>query len=113
MNHGQKLHALPMQLLADAGYDVKPLPESHVCCGSAGTYNILQPEIAGRLRERKQALIRSANAEIVATGNVGCMMQLSQGLETPIVHTIQLLDWGTGGPKPDIPCRDRSCRDQQ
>jgi glycolate oxidase iron-sulfur subunit len=102
MNHGQKIHALPMKLLSDVGVDVQPLPESHVCCGSAGTYNLLQPQIAARLRERKQALIEAQRPDVVATGNVGCMMQLSQGCGIPIVHTVELLDWATGGPKPRI-----------
>jgi glycolate oxidase iron-sulfur subunit len=100
MNHGQKIHALPMKLLSDAGYDVQPLPEAHVCCGSAGTYNLLQPQIATQLRKRKQALIEAQRPDVVATGNVGCMMQLSQDCGIPIVHTIELLDWATGGPKP-------------
>lgn len=100
MNHGQKIHTLPMKLLGDVGYDVQPLPEAHVCCGSAGTYNLLQPQIATRLRERKQALIEAQRPDVVATGNVGCMMQLSQGCGIPIVHTVELLDWATGGPRP-------------
>jgi glycolate oxidase iron-sulfur subunit len=102
MNHGQKIHALPMRLLKEAGFEVQPLPEAHVCCGSAGTYNLLQPEIAARLRARKQALIEAQRPDVVATGNVGCMMQLSQGCSIPIVHTVELLDWATGGPKPRI-----------
>jgi glycolate oxidase iron-sulfur subunit len=100
MNHGQKIHALPIELLANAGFEVQPLPEAHVCCGSAGTYNLLQPQIATRLRQRKQALIAAQRPDVVATGNVGCMMQLSQGCEIPVVHTIELLDWATGGPEP-------------
>lgn len=100
MHHGQKIHALPMRLLSEAGFDVQPLPEAHVCCGSAGTYNLLQPEIAGQLRARKQALIEKQSPDVVATGNVGCMKQLERGLTVPIVHTIELLDWATGGPTP-------------
>jgi glycolate oxidase iron-sulfur subunit len=105
MNHGQKIHSLPMQLLGGVGYEVQALPEAHVCCGSAGTYNLLQPQIAARLRERKQALIEAQRPDVVATGNVGCMMQLSQGCDIPIVHTVELLDWATGGPKPRMEAR--------
>ncbi len=100
MQHGQKITALPAELLTKAGFEVVPVPESHVCCGSAGTYNILQPELAGRLRDRKVANIAATGAPIVAAGNIGCMMQIGSGTTTPIVHTVELLDWATGGPVP-------------
>ena len=101
MQHGQKITTLPAELLARAGFPVAPIPESHVCCGSAGTYNILQPELATRLRDRKVANIETTGAEIVAAGNIGCMIQIGSGLSTPIVHTVELLDWATGGPVPE------------
>jgi glycolate oxidase iron-sulfur subunit len=100
MQHGQKLDALPKALLARAGFAVKEVAEGHLCCGSAGTYNILQPELATRLRERKLANIERARAEVVATGNIGCMSQLAVGGQIPVVHTVELLDWATGGPRP-------------
>ena len=100
IQHGQKLHEIPRQLLGAAGFNLREIPESHLCCGSAGTYNILQPEIADQLRDRKLANIESIAPDIIATGNIGCMMQLATGVMTPIVHTACLLDWATGGPKP-------------
>ncbi|MCF3934272.1 4Fe-4S dicluster domain-containing protein [Acuticoccus sp. M5D2P5] len=100
MQHGQKITRLPKALLTAAGFTVKDVPEGHLCCGSAGTYNIMQPEIAARLRERKLANIETTGATLVATGNIGCMTQL--GSETrPVVHTIELLDWAHGGPAPE------------
>lgn len=101
MQHGQKITTLPMELLAKAGFEVASIPESHVCCGSAGTYNILQPELATRLRDRKVANIATVAPEVIAAGNIGCMMQIGSGTTTPIVHTVELLDWATGGPVPD------------
>ena len=100
MQHGQKITALPIELLTAAGFDVAAIPESHVCCGSAGTYNILQPELAGRLRDRKVGHLAATGAEVVAAGNIGCMIQIATGTATPIVHTVELLDWATGGPRP-------------
>lgn len=100
MQHGQKLNEIPRQLLVAAGFSLREIPESHLCCGSAGTYNILQSEIADQLRDRKLINIKSVAPDIVATGNIGCMMQLATGVMTPIVHTACLLDWATGGPKP-------------
>ena len=76
------------------------MPEKHFCCGSAGTYNLLQPEMAEALGERKAAHIASTDPDIVATGNIGCMMQLGRYLGRPVVHTVELLDWATGGPSP-------------
>lgn len=100
MQHGQKITTLPMDLLRRAGFHVSAIPESHICCGSAGTYNILQPEMAGRLRDRKVANIATTGAAVIATGNIGCIVQIGAGTETPILHTVKLLDWATGGPKP-------------
>jgi glycolate oxidase iron-sulfur subunit len=100
MQHGQRVEAEPRALLARAGFDVRDIAEGHLCCGSAGTYNVLQPEIAGRLRARKLANIARTGAVVVATGNVGCLTQLTVDEGIPIVHTVELLDWATGGPKP-------------
>lgn len=101
LQHGQRILAAPKTLLREAGFDVVDVPEGHLCCGSAGTYNILQPEIAEKLRDRKVMNIRQVQPEIVATGNVGCLMQIGKGApELPVVHTLELLDWATGGPAP-------------
>jgi glycolate oxidase iron-sulfur subunit len=99
MQHGQKVEQPPRALLAAAGFTVKEIADGHLCCGSAGTYNVLQPELARRLRERKLAHIARAGAEVVATGNVGCITQLAAG-GAAVVHTVELLDWATGGPRP-------------
>jgi glycolate oxidase iron-sulfur subunit len=100
MQHGQKIDEPPRALLRQAGYVVREIAEGHLCCGSAGTYNILQPEIAARLRDRKVANVARTGAEVVATGNIGCITQLAAAANTPVVHTIELLDWATGGPPP-------------
>ena len=100
MQHGQRLKEPPKKLLAAAGFAVREPAEGHICCGSAGTYNILQPVIAGRLRERKARHLDATGAEIVATGNIGCLTQLAGALAMPVVHTAELLDWATGGPPP-------------
>jgi glycolate oxidase iron-sulfur subunit len=100
LQHGQQVKVAPARLLAEAGFEVRTVPEGHLCCGSAGVYNILQPELAGRLRTRKAANIARTGAEVVAAGNVGCIAQLAPALETPIIHPVELLDWATGGPKP-------------
>lgn len=100
MQHGQKVTAQPRALLAAAGYRVNDVPEAHFCCGSAGTYNLLQPATAGTLGRRKADHIASTQPEIVATGNIGCIMQLRRYLATPVVHSAELLDWATGGPRP-------------
>ncbi len=100
MQHGQRLTEAPPRLLQHAGFTVKSVPEGHICCGSAGTYNLLQPEIAGRLRDRKVANIERTGADLVATGNVGCMTQIGQAARLPVVHTVELLDWASGGPRP-------------
>jgi glycolate oxidase iron-sulfur subunit len=100
MQHGQKIEEPPRALLRQAGFVVREIAEAHLCCGSAGTYNILQPEIAARLRERKLANVARTGADIVATGNIGCITQLAAGANLPVAHTIELLDWATGGPTP-------------
>lgn len=100
MQHGQKITQGPKDLLTRAGFVVKDVPEGHLCCGSAGTYNILEPGIARRLRDRKVDNIASVRPDVIATGNVGCIVQIGQGTTIPIMHTIELLDWATGGPQP-------------
>ena len=100
MQHGQKVDLQPRELLERAGFEVRTIPEGHLCCGSAGTYNILQPEIADRLRDRKLDNIARTEAHVVATGNIGCIVQLVSGARIPVVHTVQLLDWALGGPVP-------------
>jgi glycolate oxidase iron-sulfur subunit len=101
LQHGQKVTTAPKALLTAAGFTVAEPRESHLCCGSAGTYNMLQPEIATRLRDRKAANIARTAPDVIATGNLGCMMQLQDVVEVPVVHTVELLDWATGGPAPD------------
>ena len=101
LQHGQKIHSGPKQLLQKAGFEVVEIPEGHLCCGSAGTYNMLQPELAGALRERKLRNIATVEPEIVAAGNIGCITQLQVGAGVPVMHTVELLDWATGGPKPE------------
>jgi glycolate oxidase iron-sulfur subunit len=102
LQHGQKITQAPKELLSKNGFVVKDVPESHLCCGSAGTYNILQPDIAGRLRDRKVANIATVRPDMIAAGNIGCMVQIASGTSVPVVHTIELLDWATGGPKPGL-----------
>jgi glycolate oxidase iron-sulfur subunit len=101
LQHGQKITNEPKALLASAGFVVRDIPEAHLCCGSAGTYNLLQPEIAGRLRDRKVANIESVAPQVIASGNIGCMTQIAGATRIPVVHTVELLDWATGGPKPE------------
>src|ERR687898_2524543 len=103
MQHGQAIRTEPKTLLKQAGFTVKDVPEGHICCGSAGTYNLLQPEIAAQLRTRKVANIERIKPDLVATGNIGCMTQIGKGTDIPIVHTVELLDWATGGPLPRAP----------
>jgi glycolate oxidase iron-sulfur subunit len=100
MQHGQQVRMEPKTLLAAAGFEVVDVPEGHICCGSAGTYNILQPEIASRLRARKVANIEKIAPDVIATGNLGCLTQIAGGTGIPIVHTVELLDWAHGGPEP-------------
>jgi glycolate oxidase iron-sulfur subunit len=100
MQHGQRLADVPKRLLRAAGFKVKDIPEGHICCGSAGTYNILQPGLAAGLRDRKLANIAKTRPDVIATGNIGCITQLASGTAIPIVHTVELLDWASGGPCP-------------
>ena len=101
LKHGQKIIDLPEQLLEQAGYEVRTINESHLCCGSAGTYNITHPDIAKKLRDRKLININATNAAVIATGNLGCIMQLTSGTNLPTLHTIELINWATGGTKPE------------
>jgi glycolate oxidase iron-sulfur subunit len=101
MQHGQKITDAPKKLLKAAGFAVKDPPEGHICCGSAGVYNILQPEIAGQLRARKVKNIERIRPDLIAAGNIGCMTQIGAGTALPIVHTVELMDWAYGGPRPD------------
>jgi glycolate oxidase iron-sulfur subunit len=100
LQHGQGIKTGPAELLAQAGFEVRPIAEGHLCCGSAGVYNILQPELAGRLRARKAVNIARTQAQVVAAGNVGCIAQIAPAVTIPTVHPVELLDWATGGPKP-------------
>lgn len=100
LQHGQKIIDPPRALLQTAGFEVIEVPEAHICCGSAGTYNLLKPDIALQLQERKSNNIRQINPDVVAAGNIGCIEQIGRGVDIPIVHTIELLDWATGGPTP-------------
>lgn len=101
LQHGQKIHREPVNLLTACGYDVVEPANAHLCCGSAGTYNILQPDLADRLRDEKADALSALSAPIIATGNIGCMVQLQQVVSCPVVHTVELLDWATGGERPD------------
>jgi glycolate oxidase iron-sulfur subunit len=100
MQHGQKISREPKMLLTRAGFEVVEPAEGHLCCGSAGTYNILQPEIAAQLKQRKLRNIEATRPQVIATGNIGCMTQIADGTAIPVVHTVELLDWATGGPRP-------------
>ena len=100
LQHGQKVTVQPVALLRAAGFRVLEVPEGHLCCGSAGTYNLLQPEIAGRLRRRKLDNIERLRPDVIAAGNIGCMAQLASGTAIPVAHTVELIDWATGGAKP-------------
>ncbi|MGI9395242.1 MAG: heterodisulfide reductase-related iron-sulfur binding cluster, partial [Boseongicola sp.] len=100
LQHGQQIKNHPKDLLKRAGFDVVEPADSHLCCGSAGTYNIMQPEISSDLKSRKIKNIEAIFPDVIAAGNIGCMMQIGSGTEIPVVHTVELLDWATGGPKP-------------
>jgi glycolate oxidase iron-sulfur subunit len=105
LQHGQQIRSEPKRLLTQAGFEVVEPREAHLCCGSAGTYNLLQPEIAERLGERKAANLAAVAPEVIASGNIGCLTQIAARTKTPVVHTVELLDWATGGPRP--PALDR------
>ena len=100
LQHGQQIKTTPKALLARAGFEVREPAEDHLCCGSAGTYNMLQPTIAGKLRERKLANLKRTKPDLISAGNIGCITQIAQGTDTPIVHTVELIDWAYGGPVP-------------
>jgi glycolate oxidase iron-sulfur subunit len=100
LQHGQKITRAPKELLSKFGFVVKDVPEGHLCCGSAGTYNMLEPELARRLRERNVQNIETLKPDVIAAGNIGCMTQIAAGTAIPVVHTVELIDWATGGPAP-------------
>lgn len=100
LQHGQQIKTYPKVLLERVGYEVIEPLDGHLCCGSAGTYNLMQPEISGQLKERKVRTLEARQPDVISAGNIGCMMQIGSGTEVPIVHTVELLDWATGGPKP-------------
>ena len=100
LQHGQQIRATPKDLLADAGFTVLEPKDSHICCGSAGTYNLMQPEISGELKRRKVETLEVLTPQVISAGNIGCMMQIGSGTGVPVVHTVELLDWATGGPRP-------------
>jgi glycolate oxidase iron-sulfur subunit len=100
LQHGQRIVRQPKELLTRHGFIVKDIPEGHLCCGSAGTYNILQSEIAQTLRDRKIANIAQLSPDVIAAGNIGCITQIASGTAIPVVHPVELIDWATGGPKP-------------
>jgi glycolate oxidase iron-sulfur subunit len=100
LQHGQQIKTLPKDLLARAGFTVLEPADAHLCCGSAGTYNLLQPEISAQLKQRKVATLAAVKPQVIAAGNIGCMMQIGSGTATPVVHTAELIDWATGGPVP-------------
>ncbi|MGC1695370.1 MAG: heterodisulfide reductase-related iron-sulfur binding cluster, partial [Pseudolabrys sp.] len=101
LQHGQNVTKAPKELLLNCGFVVKDVPDGHLCCGSAGTYNILQPALAERLRDRKVATIERLKPDVIAAGNIGCITQIAAGTAIPVVHTVELLDWATGGPVPE------------
>lgn len=100
LQHGQQIKSAPKDLLKRAGFEVVEPADPHLCCGSAGTYNLLQPEISGELKKRKVATLEAKAPDLIAAGNIGCMMQIGGGTEIPVVHTVELIDWATGGPRP-------------
>jgi glycolate oxidase iron-sulfur subunit len=100
LQHGQQIKSAPKDLLKRVGFEVVEPADSHLCCGSAGTYNLLQPEISAELKRRKVATLEAKAPDVIAAGNIGCMMQIGSGTGIPVVHTVELLDWATGGPRP-------------
>jgi glycolate oxidase iron-sulfur subunit len=100
LQHGQQIKSYPKDLLKRAGYKVVEPADAHLCCGSAGTYNLMQPQISAELKNRKVETLEMTKPDVIAAGNIGCMMQIGSGTGIPIVHTVELLDWATGGPRP-------------
>ncbi len=101
LQHGQNIRDLPKELLKTVGFQVVEPEDSHLCCGSAGTYNLLQPEISKELKLRKISTLEAREPDVIAAGNIGCMIQIGSGAGVPVVHTVELLDWATGGPRPN------------
>ena len=102
MQHGQKIHKEPINLIRKTGNDVIEISDGHLCCGSAGTYNLLQSDIAKRLLKNKITNIEKIKPQFISTGNIGCITQIANGTKIPILHTVEIIDWYTGGPKPEI-----------
>jgi len=102
MQHGQKIHNAPINLIKKTGNQVFNIPDGHLCCGSAGTYNLLQNDIAKKLLKNKISNINKINPQFIATGNIGCITQIANGTKIPILHTVEIIDWYTGGPKPEV-----------
>ena len=102
LQHGQNIVEAPKLLLKYAGYSILNFPDSHICCGSAGTYNILQSDIAEKLLKQKVENINKVKPDFISTGNIGCIMQITNGTNIPILHTVEVIDWYTGGPKPEV-----------
>ncbi|RME17307.1 MAG: glycolate oxidase iron-sulfur subunit, partial [Alphaproteobacteria bacterium] len=100
LQHGQKVREAPKALLRRVGFEVVEPENSHLCCGSAGTYNLLQPEISDELKRRKVATLEAREPAVIAAGNIGCMVQIGGASRVPVVHTVELIDWALGGPKP-------------
>ena len=101
MQHGQKIHSEPINLIKKTGNEIVEIPEGHLCCGSAGTYNLLQSDIAQKLLDDKIKNIEKIKPQFISTGNIGCITQIAQGTKIPILHTVEVIDWYTGGPMPD------------
>ena len=112
LQHGQQIKTFPKDLLKKAGFKVAEPADSHLCCGSAGTYNLMQPEISKQLKAHKVQTLEAIKPDIIAAGNIGCMMQIGGGTDIPIVHTVELLDWATGGPKPPALTASGKCSPQ-
>ena len=102
MQHGQKIHDVPIKLIKKTGNQVFDIPDGHLCCGSAGTYNLLQGDIAKKLLKNKILNIEKIKPQFIATGNIGCITQIANGTKIPILHTVEIIDWYTGGLKPNI-----------
>ena len=102
MQHGQKIHKEPINLIKKTGNEVLDISDGHLCCGSAGTYNLLQSDIAKKLLKNKIANIEKIKPQFISTGNIGCITQIANGTKIPILHTVEIIDWYTGGPKPEV-----------
>ena len=106
LQHGQQIKSAPKELLKAVGFEIVEPADSHLCCGSAGTYNLMQPAISGELKARKVETLEAKSPDVISAGNIGCMIQIGSGTDIPVVHTVELLDWATGGPFPAA-MRDR------